>query len=141
MLQRANSRARTSSLSDSSQEVSRDRLISLDDNIVPLTTANIQPLSLVRHDRHKVSSNDCHLMIVEMKRIDILNSRVDEAEQVLLSWLNLPQCVLASRAIDGTIGAVEEVVGAGRDAEMSNSVGLLERRDGEGVVDHDGAHV
>ena len=116
-------------------------MVSLDDNVVSLTTANIQPLSLVRHDRHKVSSNNSHPMIVEMERIDILNSRVDKAEQMLLSRLDLPQSVFAGGAIDGTVGAVEEVVGAGRDAKMSNSVGLLERRDGEGIVDHNGTHV
>jgi hypothetical protein len=100
----------TASLSDSTQEVTGSCLVHLHDDIVSLTNSNVEPLSLVWLDGNIVGGDDSHLVVVEVNGPHVLGRRVDDAEEIFLAGLDLPESVLASAQIWEGVGTVEHVV-------------------------------
>ena len=98
------------SLSNSSEEVTRSLLVHLHNDIVSLTDTNVEPLSLVWGDGNVVSCNDGHLVAVKVNGEHVLRSRVDKTEEILLARLDLPESVLALAEIWEGVGTVEQVV-------------------------------
>ena len=138
-----NLRAGASSLSNGTQPVGGDGLVSLNDDIVSLTTANVQPFGLIRGDGNEISSNDGHLVVIKVKGVHVLDGGVDEPESMLLAGLELPESVLASAGtvLRSNVVTVEKVVGGWGSTKVSNTISLLESGDAKCIMNHDCTHV
>lgn len=136
-------RAGASSLSNGTQPVRGDGLISLNDDIVSLATTHVQPFGFVWSNGNEIGSNDGHLVVIKVKGVHILDGSVDESESMLLAGLELPESVLASACtvLRSNVVTVEKVVGGWGSTKVSNTVSLLESGDAKRIVNHDRTHV
>lgn len=138
----------TGGLEDSTDVVLVDCLISLQDDIVTLAVGNFNGVSLVGLDGNKIGSDDGDGVFIKANDERVLGSTatalamdgdgrdrgyepVDDAEEMLLSWLDSPAERFTGLSIGALVLAVEEGVEAATGSEVGNSGGLSGSRDCE----------
>lgn len=77
-----------------------DRLVGVQNNIVPLALGEFQTRGSVGLDGNEISGNDFQLVLVNAELKHTIDSRIDQAKAVLLALLN-HSCQLDSSS--GTI--------------------------------------